>query len=198
MKQVNLFRVMAAALKSVGAEIVEIDPSEMPSPIPTREILPYGFRDSLNRFLKGLGSEAPLSSLAEVTRLNKENPVNRAPYGQSYLTGAADTSMTRGEHEKLVQSSKTSASGALEKIFRKHNIKTLISDSQAYAAAGFPAITVPAGYKENGEPFGLVMVGNANGEADLITAGYAFEQTVKARKPPDLDKTIMQIRNLQQ
>jgi amidase len=196
--QNNLSRKMADVFKKIGMKIVEINASELPPIIDTNTVLPYGFRDSLNRFLKGLADEAPVSSLAEVIRINNEDPANRAPYGQSFLTGAQNSTMTRDGYDTLVKTNQTTARDALSEIFSTHRINVLITDSQAYAAAGFPAITVPAGYGENGEPFGLVMVGNANGEADLITAGYAFEQTVKARKLPELDKTIEQIRQLQQ
>jgi amidase len=175
----QISRLLAGAFKEAGMEVVEINASELPPLIATDAILPYGFRDSLNKFLKGLGSGAPVSSLAEVIGINNEDPANRAPYGQSYLTGAADATMTGSEYEKQVFANKSTAGKVLEKIFSKHAIKALITESQAYAAAGFPAITVPAGYAENGQPIGLIMVGNANGEADLISAGYAFEQTVR-------------------
>ena len=196
--QNNLSRKMAGIFNKNGMEIVEINASELPPHIDVNAVLPYGFRDSLDRFLKELGNEAPVSSLAEVIRINNEDPANRAPYGQSYLTGAENSTMTRDEYDTLVNHNRTTAKDALGRIFSTHHINALITDTQAYAAAGFPAITVPAGYRENGEPFGLVMVGNVNGEADLIRAGYAFEQTVKARKLPDLDSTIQQIMRLQQ
>ena len=194
----NLSIKMADIFKKTGMEIVEINASELPPHIDVNAVLPYGFRDSLDRFLKGLGDKAPVSSLAEVIRINNEDATNRAPYGQSFLTGAQDSTMTSNEYDILVNNNQTTAGDALGRIFSTHAINALITDSQAYAAAGFPAITVPAGYRENGEPFGLVMVGNANGEADLIRAGYAFEQTVRGRKLPDLDKTRQQIMKLQQ
>jgi amidase len=195
--QNNLSRKMADVFKKIGMEIVEINASEMPPSIDTNAVLPYGFHHSLDNFLQGPADEAPVSSLAEVIRINNEDPANRAPYGQSFLTGAQDSTMTRDEYSAFVDRNRNTAADALNKIFSRHRINVLITDSQAYAAAGFPAMTVPAGYNINGEPFGLVMIGNANGEADLIRAGYAFEQAVKARKLPDLDITIQQIMQLQ-
>jgi amidase len=171
--------------------------AQVPDSVDLHNLLQKMVDPTLESFLKGLGNEAPVSSLTEVIRINNEDPANRAPYGQSFLTGAQNSTMTRDEYDTLVKTNRTTAGDALSKNFSTHLINALITDSQAYAAAGFPAITVPAGYGENGEPFGLVMVGHANGEADLITAGYAFEQTVKARKLPDLDKTIEQIITLQ-
>ena len=55
-----------------------------------------------------------------------------------------------------------------------------------YAAAGFPAISVPAGYDEKGQPFDVTLLGNFLGEDRLITIGYAFEQATRSRRSPEL------------
>jgi amidase len=49
--------------------------------------------------------------------------------------------------------------------------------------AGYPHITVPAGYVF-GLPVGLSFVGKAYSEPALIRFAYAFEQATKFRKPP--------------
>jgi amidase len=51
------------------------------------------------------------------------------------------------------------------------------------AVAGYPHITVPAGYIF-GLPVGLSFIGKAWQEARLIKLAYAFEQTTHVRKPP--------------
>ncbi|MFN8468152.1 MAG: hypothetical protein U0X20_21520 [Caldilineaceae bacterium] len=55
-----------------------------------------------------------------------------------------------------------------------------------YAAAGFPAISVPAGYDEKGQPFDVTLLGNFLGEDRLITISCAFEQATGARVVPEL------------
>jgi amidase len=52
-----------------------------------------------------------------------------------------------------------------------------------YAIAGFPALTVPAGCRKAGKPFGLTFVGEpftrgctSCEDGRLIAAAYAFEQ----------------------
>ena len=57
--------------------------------------------------------------------------------------------------------------------------------SQAPAVAGYPHITVPAGYA-HGLPVGLSFIGTAWSEATLIRLAYAFEQSARARKAPEL------------
>jgi len=55
--------------------------------------------------------------------------------------------------------------------------------SSASAVAGYPHITVPAGYVF-GLPVGISFFGEAWSEPKLIKYAYAFEQATKARQPP--------------
>ena len=57
--------------------------------------------------------------------------------------------------------------------------------SSASAVAGYPHITVPAGYVF-GLPVGMSFFAGAYSEPKLITIAYAFEQATKARRPPKL------------
>ncbi|MED4936031.1 amidase, partial [Heyndrickxia coagulans] len=52
------------------------------------------------------------------------------------------------------------------------------------AKAGYPSVTVPAGFAENGEPFGITFTAGAFSEPLLIRFAYAYEQATKHRKPP--------------
>jgi amidase len=49
--------------------------------------------------------------------------------------------------------------------------------------AGYPHITVPAGYV-HGLPVGLSFVGAAFSEAALIRMAYSYEQATLHRRPP--------------
>jgi amidase len=52
------------------------------------------------------------------------------------------------------------------------------------AVAGYPHITVPAGYIF-GLPVGISFFAKAWQEPTLIKLAYAFEQATKVRKPPE-------------
>ena len=54
--------------------------------------------------------------------------------------------------------------------------------SSAAAVAGYPNITVPAGFV-SGLPVGISFFGRAWSEPVLIRLAYAFEQTTNVRKP---------------
>ena len=56
------------------------------------------------------------------------------------------------------------------------------------AVAGYPHITVPAGYIR-GLPVGISFVGRAWSEPTLIKLAYAYEQATKHRRPPTFAPT---------
>jgi amidase len=57
--------------------------------------------------------------------------------------------------------------------------------SSSPAVAGYPCITVPAGYIF-GLPIGITFIGGAWQEPLLIRLAYAFEQATAIRRPPQL------------
>jgi amidase len=63
------------------------------------------------------------------------------------------------------------------------------SFSSPAAVAGYPHVTVPAGYVY-GLPVGLSFVGGAYSEAELIGMAYAYEQATMHRKAPRFLPTV--------
>jgi amidase len=57
------------------------------------------------------------------------------------------------------------------------------------AVAGTPSLTVPAG-DARGLPIGVTLLGRPYSEGDLIGFGYALEQVLKARKPPQYKSSL--------
>ena len=66
--------------------------------------------------------------------------------------------------------------------------------SRCAAVAGYPLVTLPAGFVSHGEetgagiglPVGLTFMGRAWSELALIRLAYAFEQITQVRRPPEL------------
>jgi Asp-tRNA(Asn)/Glu-tRNA(Gln) amidotransferase A subunit family amidase len=52
--------------------------------------------------------------------------------------------------------------------------------------SGLPAISVPAGFTEDGLPVGLEILGRAWSEPHLLAMAYDYEQAVGHRRPPTL------------
>ena len=65
------------------------------------------------------------------------------------------------------------------------------SASAPAAIAGYPDLTVPAGYDANNVlPIGMSFFGGRFSEPTLIGIGYAFEQATHARRAPTFLSTL--------
>ena len=63
------------------------------------------------------------------------------------------------------------------------------ASSTPAAVAGYPSITVPAGFAR-GLPVGLTFIGRAWSESRLIALAYAYEQSTKHRRAPTFPPTV--------
>lgn len=184
-----------AALTQQGIAVVELDNDTVPLAPDANAALPPGFKASLNLFLPTLPNP-PVAALIDVVSFNYADPTNRIPYGQDYLSTAQRSDSPSAAYTALRDSQQTTARTTLDQLFAEASIDVLIAATQAYAAAGYPALTVPIGYAETGEPLGAYLIGKALSEPDLLAVGYAIEQATLARQAPDLTSTLATFTNL--
>lgn len=184
-----------AALTEQRIPFVEIDGRVVPPPPDGNEALRFGFKASLNAFLAAL-PRPPIPDLIDVISFNNADPANRVPYGQRYLEISQRADSPSDDYIKLRETYQTTSRAALDQMFTKSGIDVLIASTQVYAAAGYPAMTVPIGVSEAGEPQGVTLIGKRLGEPDLLTVGYAIEQATRARKAPNLDATLATFKRL--
>ena len=97
-------------------------------------------------------------------------------------------STTAEQFEKIKKDLKESGR-AFFKIMEEKELHAVLSINNyhaGYAAvAEYPALTVPMGYKADGEPESLTFIGKPFSEAHLLRIGKAFEDLTKARKIPE-------------
>jgi len=181
---------LAQKFEDMGMEVVQVDPQDIPGRYDALPALEYGFQDSLNRFLGT--ANAPIKTLTDAVVINKEDLENRAPYGQDYLEGSVDTKITQDEYEQIKAENSQGSADAITAVFEKYDIDVLMSDlNQRYAPAGFPAITVPAGYDaETGQPLPVVFTARYLDDGKLLAVGYAYEQAAQAWVAPNLETTM--------
>ena len=83
-----------------------------------------------------------------------------------------------------------STAEGIDAVMAAHKLDALLFENNHGAAmpakAGYPSITVPAGYTEKGMPVGVTFSGLAWSEAQLIELAYAYEQATKRRIAPVL------------
>jgi amidase len=184
---------IAAALRAQGVPVVIIpyEPSLRLAAPELGGVLAYGFGDSLNRFLGGWAADAPVRSLAEVAAVYAADPANRAPYGFRSVAGAAATTISAADYAAQVEANRSGAQVAIRALLAKYGVAVLAGQvGYAYAAAGFPALAVPDGLNDAGEPVGVVFIGDYLSEPQLLAAGAAYERARAGRVAPDLDAIL--------
>jgi amidase len=184
-------REIGDALTAAGLEVVELESTAVPFQPDVVPLLTHGYKLAINEFLAGLEGQVSVNSLEEIVAFNKEDLTNRAPYGQDHLQASLASDMIDDEFVEMRDENIQATQEGLHKMFETYDIDLLAGNAtQAYAAAGFPAITVPFGYDESGQPVAVIVIGDYLSEPQLIAAAYAYEQVTQARRDPDLEATM--------
>ncbi len=197
-----------AAMRSAGAIIV--DPADIPHMGEYGDgeftVLLYELKADLNSYLASL-AESPIRTLADVIAFNEREAAREMPYfGQeTFLKAQAKGPLTEPEYLKALQNNRLlSGPQGIDAVMTQHNLDALVMPTGGPAwmidlvdgdhsvggdattppaVAGYPHITVPAGYYF-GLPVGISFVGRAWSEPTLIRLAYAFEQATRHRRPP--------------
>ncbi len=196
-----------ADMKRLGAII--IDPADIPTmgqvDDPELEVLLYEFKHDLNAYLAALPAGGP-RSLADVIAFNDRNRDSEMPYfGQElFLRTQKKGALTSTAYRQaLAKCRRLSRELGIDAVMTKHRLDALVAPtgsppsltdlvngdygfsgtSTFPAVAGYPHITVPAGY-HFGLPVGISFFGRAFSEPVLIGMAFAFEQATRHRKPP--------------
>jgi amidase len=195
--QNSILRTVGSLFAAAGMEVVEIPANDVPATPNASAALAPGFKRAVNGFLADLGDAAPVGSLEEIIAFNEEDPANRMPYGQDHLQEAQATNLTDEEWSALREQHISETQAAFQALFDTYNVDIFVNnDTQAYAAAGYPAITIPIGLNAEGEPSSFHIVGDYMSEPALITAGFVLEQAVGQRVEPDLEATMQLIQDM--
>ncbi|KAL3515017.1 hypothetical protein ACH5RR_021919 [Cinchona calisaya] len=149
------------------------------------------FKIALNAYLEQLVT-SPVRSLAEAIVFNeKHSKLEKIEeYGQDIFEAAEKTNgIGRMERELLLNLTRACKNG-FEKLMKENKLDALVTADHnvcyVISAGGYPGINVPAGYDNDGLPYGISFGGLKGSEPKLIEIAYDFEQATKIRKPPPL------------
>lgn len=177
-------------LKDLGAILIDVSfPVVQGFSDMQREVLLYEFKQGLNTYLAGRGSK--YKTLADLIKFNEENKEKEMPiFGQELFLEAEKRGLsTKDAYTKALQTiKKTTREDGIDSAVRKEKLDALLSPTggatwSMAAIAGYPYITVPAGFID-GLPAGVGFFGAAFSESSLIKYAYAFEQAAKKREAP--------------
>ncbi len=156
-------------------------------------------------------------TLADLIRFNLDHAEQElALFGQEQFERAQESGPLDGADylQALTTGKRLAGPEGLDAVLNAFNLDALIAptggppplidpqfgdrfrggSSKCAAVAGYPLVTVPAGFVAVGEesgaavdlPVGLTFMGRAWSEPVLIRLAYAFEQITQARRPPPL------------
>jgi amidase len=194
-------------MKQAGAEIV--DPADLESfgkfDATELTVLLYELKADLNSYLAARPGAA-VHSLKDIIEFNEKHRDREMPYfGQDLFLKAQDKGpLTEKEYRDALENDHELARHkGIDGVMDKHRLDALVAptagpawltdlvdgdhdaggSSNAAAVAGYPDITVPAGFIF-GLPVGISFFGRAWSESVLLRIAYAFEQASKVRKAP--------------
>jgi len=221
-----------AVLKQQGAVIV--DPADIPSIVdkdPQKNYLlwgvctdmddvkegkcsidlAYGMERDFNAWLKSLGPAAPVKSLTELRKWNREHEkMGTIKYGQSLLdiSDAMDQDLFRQRYEHdRARDIELAGTHGIDEVMNADHLDAILFPgpigASIAARPGYPTVIVPFGMIPNApkppfpegfnarpQPFGISFTGMACSEPTLLKLAYAFEQATLARKSPRLPASI--------
>ncbi|MCB8920449.1 MAG: amidase [Ardenticatenaceae bacterium] len=175
-------------------------------------VLLYEFQADLNQYLAQLGPDAPVKSLADIIAFNEQHAAQTMPYfaQEIMLQAAAKGPLTDSDYwEALANNHRLARDEGIDAVLRQHQLDAIIApsggpawltdwvngdhygggSSSAAAVAGYPSITVPAGFV-HGLPVGISFFSTAYQEPTLLKLAYAFEQASQVRQPPQFLPTL--------
>jgi amidase len=192
-----------AALTQAGAECVEIDFDTSPLLDDELPAMIAEFRDALDRYLAS-APDAATRTMAELVAFNRADPIELSVFGQEILEQAL-AAPPLSDATYLAQRARASgtARALIDDPITTHRLDAIITLAadpawltdyahgdepgfagySAAAIAGYPSVTVPAGFVD-GLPVGVLFFAGAHTDSRLLDLAYAFEQATLARRSP--------------
>jgi amidase len=211
----RLLEQSIATLRAAGATVV--DPVTIPHLKDYGDaeytVLLYEFKHDLNAYLS-TRTGLPVHTLADLIAWNKAHAAQEMPWfaQELFVRAEAKGPLTdKAYTDALAKSKRLSGPEGIDAALAANHLDALLAPAQgpawttdlvngdheghsAYspaAVAGYPSITVPAGF-EHGLPIGMLFFAGKWSEPTLIGMAYAYEQATHARRDPQFLPTVPQ------
>jgi len=175
-------------------------------------VLLYELKADMEAYLNHRGPNTKMNSLKDLIRFNKDHEKEEMPYFKQelFLRAQEKGPLTDTEYIEAIKNNHLmTRKNGIDAVMDKYKLDALVSptDSPAWmtdmvdgdhflggssslaAVAGYPHITVPAGFVF-GLPVGISFFGKAWSEPTLLKIAYGFEQATKFRKSPKFLPTV--------
>lgn len=185
----SIYAATVEKMRALGAEIIEFTPPEVAMD-GFLSILNIDMRNDLPAYLEAHTDPQRINirSVADAVAFNAADSLMRIPYGQPLFEGILADTTTVEELMDIKQRLEQNGRAFFDAALDAHDLDAVLSINNyhaGYAAvAKYPALTLPMGYTDSGEPIGLTFIGKPFSEAHLLRLGKAYEDAFAARKMP--------------
>jgi amidase len=182
-------------LRALGAGIVEVPFPGLADLLQNTSVINAEFKFDLLDFLARYPA-APVHSLDEILLSGRYHPAV-----ESVLKRANEATSREPETYRATLARRAAARQQVLDVMRESGVRTLVyptlrrkpavigqpqegSNCQLSATTGLPAISMPAGFTNEGLPIGMDLLGEPWSEPMLLKVAYAYERSAAPRRPP--------------
>lgn len=184
----SLFISTVNDLQSIGINNISYTSSNSSLPY-FRGILTSDMKRDLPKYINQFANKnIVVKNVSDIVKFNNADTITHAPYNQHIFNEIVNDEVSDIELEDMKKSTRTNAREFLNELMSSYNFDVFVSVDNTMAgiaaAAHFPALTVPMGYRKNGEPSNITFITSSNNEQLLYNVAYLFEKNFKRREPP--------------
>jgi amidase len=206
---------LLAEMKLRGAVLIDIELPRSSYGDAENEVFMYELKAGINEYLADLGPDAPVRTLQDIIDFNERHARQEMPWfkQENFLKAQAKGPLTEQAYlDALARCKKGAREDGMDAVLKKNQLDAIFCSgggpapvidyaygdgnsggggSSLAAVAGYPSISVPAGFID-GLPVSVFFLSGAWSEASLLRIAFAFEQATQARKAPRFLPTILE------
>jgi amidase len=184
----SLYKLTIDKLEALGAEVIVFDPVELNFD-GFGDLLSADMRKDLPEYIKSYASEnIEVQNMDDVVAYNLLDTTIRIPYGQGRFAACLDVELNLSEIDDLDARLELEGRRFFETPMQEFQLDAILSiDNRGAgiaAAAKYPCLILPMGYRTNGQPTGITFIARTFEEDKLLKIGYIFEKENSIRVSP--------------
>ena len=154
-----------------------------------RSILTSDMKRDLPKYISDYANkDIQFYNVTDIVEFNNKDTLTHAPYGQYIFNEIKEDKVSDSELEQMKINTKSQATNYLNKIMTNNDFDIFISVDNSMAgiaaAAHFPALTIPMGYRSDGQPSNITFIAKSKNEQLLYNIAYRYENQSKRRVAP--------------
>jgi len=184
----SLITIALNDLKIIGILNTVYNPEEYSLPS-FRSILTSDMKRDLPKYIsKYANKDIQVLNVTDIIEFNNKDTLINAPYGQYLFNQIKKDKVSDYDLNQMKVNTKSLATNYLNKIMTNYDFDIFISVDNSMAgiaaAAHFPALTVPMGYRDDGQPSNITFITTSKNEQLLFNIAYRYEKQSKRRVAP--------------